>query len=226
MTSDIQKKVYKQDDTEIYDFTRKLYKTAYSLTGFNVDKEKLQVLVPATAQMLKQYHKYDHPKDIFEAVKMGALGELGEYQGINAKTIHNWIKRYPYKTKPEKPKPKILNQGDQTEQIWQDAKDKIANNETPLGLAHLYEIAQKKGLVNLTEEFKEKCRQAARTTFTRRKQEAKKSHLLKQLNLKAKDEKGISFQSQCKREAAKFILNDEVRKDQDRPGGQQSTGKD
>lgn len=206
---------------DLYEFMRQMYRTAYAITGYKIDKEKItQIDIPATISLVQELHPRRDHEDLSKAIKLGALGRYGEFTGINAKTIISWIDAYvksdDFKEKlreSKTPKPELPPPPADYNQIWQEAKEQYkANGQTPKGAGSLYfNAAQKLGLFDWSDlEFVEDCKHRARIKMLDRAKQAADIQSLRHLKEELKNEEGQAFKAECRRQAVLIKLEDDT----------------
>ena len=206
---------------DLYEFVRQMYRTAYAITGYKIDKEKItQIDIPATISLIQELHPRRDHEDLSKAIKLGALGRYGEFTGINAKTVISWIDAY---VKSDDFKEKLRESKTQKQElppppadyakIWQEAKEQYAiNGATPKGAAVLYfNAAQKLGLFDWSDElFVEECKYRARVKMLDRARQAADLEALRHLKDELKNEQGEPFKAECRRQAVLIKLENDT----------------
>jgi len=190
-------------DQELHDFTRRIYKTAYAITGYKYEVEKVRdILIPTTVQILKQYHRRREMDEVFEAVKKGALGEYGDYQGITPKTIHRWIVAHPKKVREDDSYLK-LNAG--KADLIQEALKQIREGHKPYGLSKIYAELKQKGQLDLSADEEQEALQLSRDFKKRMLKQVKNRFMLKNFQ-EGWAEDGPSFRTVLEAEKAYIML--------------------
>jgi hypothetical protein len=84
------------DISKLIDALTVLFLRAKSLSGQVAEaNEVAEAAIDTISQwIISGKYKNLTAKQLEAAIEKGAMGEFGEYMGINAKTIHNWIKYY------------------------------------------------------------------------------------------------------------------------------------
>ena len=215
--------IRKQEDDNLFELLRELYRTAYAITGYKIDKERiLEIDIPATLSLLKELHPRRDKDDLQKAVKWGALGRYGEYTGINAKTFISWLDSYVEspdfkdKLKESKTPPPQLPAPDlDTNKVWSETvAEYTKTRQTPKGAAALhFNIANKLGLFNWKDEdFIEECKYKARVVMLDRARQAEDIAALRHLKDELKNEEGEPFKAECRRQAVRIVLEKEIKK--------------
>lgn len=209
------------DDSQLYEAIRQLYRTAYAITGYRIDKDKiLEIDVPATVTLIKDFHPRRDYEDLEKAVKWGALGKYGEFTGINAKTIINWLDSYisspefKDKLRDNKPKAKELPPPDlDYNSLWEEGKAQIQEGRTPKGLAVLYfNAGNKLGKFDWKDQdFIEDCKFEARKKMVERLQSLENREMFKDLKKNLKNEESEAFKAECRRQAVLLKFQDEIK---------------
>lgn len=208
----------KQTTDDLQELVRELYRTAYAITGYRIDKEKVQQIdMPATVSLLQELHPRRDREDLQLAVKWGALGRYGEFTGINAKTIINWVDAY---TNSPEFKEKLRSKKEEPQQLppppvdyneaWEECKSLYKQTgQLPKGAGEFYfNAAHKLGLFDWgNKEFVEEVKYQARCKMLDRIREIKGVGSVAHLKDQLKDEKSEAFRTECKRQAVKLILN-------------------
>jgi len=211
--------IRKQEDDNLFEILRELYRTAYAITGYKIDKEKiLEIDIPATLSLLKELHPRRDKEDLQLAVKWGALGRYGDFTGINAKTFISWIDAYvsspEFKDKlreAKTQKKELPPPPADYSQIWEEAKAQYKlNGANPKGAGALYfNAAQKLGLFDWSDEmFIEECRYRARIKMLDRAKQAADIEALRHLKNELKNEEGEAFKAECRRQAVLLKLEE------------------
>lgn len=210
--------VKQQTDQDLYELLRELYRTAYAITGYKIDKEKIQQIdIPATLTLIKDLHPRRDKEDLSMAVKWGALGRYGEFTGINAKTFISWLDSY---IKSPEFKDKLREKKQEPQQLppppmdyqeaWNLCKEEYSKTGVlPKGAAGLYfNAAHKLRLFNWDDkEFVEEVKYQARCKMLDRIRDIKGVGSVAHLKDQLKDETSEAFRAECKRQAVKLILN-------------------
>jgi DNA-directed RNA polymerase specialized sigma54-like protein len=81
---------------------------AFVYSGYkNYQSEDISVITEACLKWLETNGKGLDEEDVSKAIEMGSLGELGQYTGISAITVIQWIKAWKYSPKRFQSKRKI-----------------------------------------------------------------------------------------------------------------------
>jgi len=196
-------KIIDNTDDELHEFVRRIYKTAYAITGYKYEAEKVrEILIPTTVQIIKQYHRRREMDEVFEAVKKGALGEYGDYQGITPKTIHRWIAKHP---KKEREDTSYLKLEAGNPDLVQTALDQMQEGHKPYGLSKIYAILKEDGRLDLSATEERQAIELARDFKKRMLKEVKNRYILQNFK-EGWAEDGPSFRTVLEAEMAYIQL--------------------
>ena len=81
---------------------------AFVYAGYtNYQAQDIEIIAEAAMKWLSLNGKGLDTEDVTKAIEMGSLGELGQYTGISALTVIQWIKTWKYSPKRFQTKRKI-----------------------------------------------------------------------------------------------------------------------
>lgn len=212
--------VLKQTPDDLHAIVTNLYKIAHAITGFRGDADKAQKIdIPATTKLLQEFHPRRDQEDLENAVKWGALGKYGDFTGINARTIINWVDAYTkspefkQKLRDKKQKPKELPPPNMDyNQVWQDAIKEVQDGKTPRGLASfILNAGRALNKFDWNDKiFVEECKYRARVKMVERIKNMPIQADRLDLKNKLKDEKSEAFRTECRRQATLIKLEEDA----------------
>lgn len=142
-----------------------IYRKALALAGHrNFDPEQISIDITLLTEVLQKHFAGITINELAYISEKGAIGEYGEFHGINPATFAKWIREYldsherkeavrSLKTQPKQLDRKKELTRDEKQDIWSEAKDKYQKTGQLVGELFLYDIGIELGYIDLNDEM-------------------------------------------------------------------------